>query len=612
MPRSLLATLLTILAPWLLATCAAPVPTARPPNVVVIVADDLGAMDLGCCGSTFHRTPNLDRMAAEGVRFTNSYAACPVCSPSRAALLTGRWPQRFGLTDWIPGRGDGVGQRLQVPKVADHLPLEETTLAEILSAAGYTCAQIGKWHLGGAGSEPARHGFAVNVAGDAAGHPASYFAPFLGRDGKPLPGLADAKPGEYLTDRLTTEAERFLQAQQGRPFFLWLSHFAPHMPLQAKPELVAKYPAATPFKGTQANPIYAAMLESIDESVGRVLAKLEELGIADDTIVVFTSDNGGLATLEGPNTPATSNAPLREGKGWLYEGGLRVPLLVRWARGASARGTCAVPVVGLDLVPTLCEACGVPMPTRCDGTSLLPLLRGNTELARDALYWHYPHYANQGSRPGGAVRVGAWKLVESYEEGRRELYDLAHDASEGTNLAEREPARVRDLAARLERWRGELGVPPLLPNPAFAPCAQRPTGEIVMPARAADVRGVQLRYEPLPHKNTLGYWVRQEDWARFEFTVTRAGSFAVEALVGCGKGCGGSTVHFEFFAPGAQGAVRTLELVVPETGGFQSFVPQKLGAVTLETTGRHELRVRAMTKPGPAVMDLREVRLVPR
>ena len=587
---------------------------AEPPNVVLIVADDLGAMDLGCYGSKFHRTPHLDKLAADGMRFTQSYSACPVCSPSRAAIMTGRYPQRFQLTDWLPGRPDRPEQRLRRPTLRNHLPLEAVTIADLLKPAGYVCASIGKWHLGGEGFEPTKQGFDVNIAGDAAGSPQSYFAPFSKPNGKAMPGLGVAADGEYLPDRLTTEAEKFITANRERPFFLYLPHFTPHTPLKAKEELVKKYPAASTFKGQQNNPIYAAMLESLDESVGHIVAKLDELKLSDRTIVLFTSDNGGLATTEGPNTPATSNAPLREGKGWLYEGGIRVPLLVKWPGNVKGNSTSDVPVCGIDLLPTIRDACiresEELLPT--DGVSLLPLIKQSGTIVRESLFWHYPHYANQGGKPGGIVRSGEWKLVELYEEGRRELFHVAKDVSESRNLSEQEPDRVRELAEKLAAWRKSVGALMPEPNPNYTPNPQAENGEIVIPARTADVRGTMLRYEPMPHKNTIGFWVRAEDWARFEFTVTKPGMFELEALVGCGNGSGGSEVQFEVAPAGSTSDPQVLPLTVQETGGFQNFVPRTLGEILLDTSGRYELRVKAIKKPGVAVMELRQVRLIPK
>lgn len=587
---------------------------AEPPNVVLIVADDLGAMDLGCYGSKFHRTPHLDKLAADGMRFTQSYSACPVCSPSRAAIVTGQYPQRFQLTDWLPGRADRPDQRLKRPTLRNHLPLEAVTIADLLKPAGYVCASIGKWHLGGDGFEPTKQGFDHNIAGDAAGSPQSYFAPFRRPNGKAMPGLNDAPDGEYLPDRLTTEAEKFITANRERPFFLYLPHFTPHTPLKAKDDVVKKYPAAGVFKGQQNNPIYAAMLESLDESVGRIVAKLDELKLSDRTIVLFTSDNGGLATTEGPNTPATSNAPLREGKGWLYEGGIRVPLLVKWPGNVKANSISDVPVCGIDLLPTVRDVCRIEQAEslKTDGVTLLPLLKQSGTLAREALFWHYPHYANQGGKPGAVIRSGEWKLIEFHEEGRRELFHVAKDVSESRNLAEQEPNRVKELAAKLDEWRKSVGALMPEPNPNYVPNPQADNGEIVIPARTADVRGVMLRYEPMPHKNTLGFWVRAEDWARFEFTVTKPGKFELEGLIGCGNGSGGSEVRFEIAPSGSDSEPQALSYLVKETGGFQNFVPTMLGDLTLDKPGRYELRVKAVKKPGVAVMDLRQARLIPK
>jgi arylsulfatase A len=573
------------------------------PNVVLIVADDLGWADLGCYGSKYHRTPRLDQMAAGGRRFTQAYAASPVCSPTRAALMTGKHPARLHLTDWLPGRGDRPAQKLLRPALRQQLPLDELTLAEALKGAGYATAHIGKWHLGGAGFEPTRQGFDLNIAGDASGTPLSYWAPFA-RQGRTMPGLEDAPAGQYLTDRLTTEAERFIEANQSRPFFLYLPHFAVHIPLSAKEESIARYPAwdGVPH-GRQENPTYAAMLESLDEGVGRVLAKLDEQDLASRTIVVFTSDNGGLATLEGAKTPATNNSPLREGKGWLYEGGLRVPLIVR-RPGSIAAGVDDTPVWSADLFATLKDLCGLGDAALGDGVSLARLLTAGQPLAPRALYWHYPHYSNQGGRPGGAIREGDWKLIEDYGTGRRELFDLGRDIKESTNLSDKQPSRVEELAAKLAAWRTSVDAQMPTPNPDYSPNAQAEDGAITLPARTAEVHGVMLRFEPLPHKNTLGFWTRAEDWASWEFDVKRPGDFDVTALVGCGKGSGGSTVEFR-----ADDQVLTLK--VPETGGFQKFEPQDMGKLTLTHAGRHRIEVRATSKPGPAVMDLREVKLTP-
>ncbi|HEV3344709.1 MAG TPA: sulfatase [Pirellulales bacterium] len=601
MTKSLLqavATLCAIAAP----ACAQPTKEERP-NIVLIVVDDLGWADLHCYGSRFHRTPHLDRLAQGGRRFTQAYAACPVCSPTRAALMTGKHPARLHLTDWLPGRPDMPSQRLLRAELRQQLPLEEVTIAEALHEAGYATAHVGKWHLGGEGFEPTRQGFDLNVAGDERGSPASYFAPFV-KGGRVMPGLAEAPAGEYLSDRLTDEALKFIDSRHSGPFFLYLPHYAVHIPLAAKADLQAGYPAwdGTPH-GRQENPTYAAMLESVDQGVGRILDKLREHEIEDRTIVMFTSDNGGLATREGPNTPATSNSPLREGKGWLYEGGLRVPLIVSWP-GRIAAGVEDTPVWSGDVPVTALSLCGLKFPQPVDGEDLASLLTEGKPLTPRPLYWHYPHYANQGSRPGGAVRDGDWKLIEFYDTSRRELFHVTRDVGEATNLAEEQPDKTARLAAMLADWRKAVDAQMPRPNPDYAPNAPDKEGVIVLPARTADVHGVMLRYEPLPHKDTLGYWVRVDDWADWEFDVREPAEFSVEGLVGCGQGSGGSLVEF-------RAAGQALKLTVPETGGFQQFMPQQLGRLSFDRPGRYRLEVRATSKPGPAVMDLREIRLVP-
>jgi arylsulfatase A-like enzyme len=573
------------------------------PNVVIILADDLGGRDLGCYGSTYHRTPHLDRLAAAGARFTDAYAACPVCSPTRAALLTGRYPARLNLTDWLPGRPDRPDQKLLRPVIRQQRPLEEVTLAEALRSAGYVTGHIGKWHLGGAGFEPTRQGFDTNIAGDQTGSPRSYFAPFRGRDGRFMPGLESAPDGDYLTDRLTVEAEKFIERNRDRPFFLYLAHYAVHIPLRAKPDLVARYPGGGP-PGRQNNPIYAAMIESVDEGVGRIVKKLEELKLTDRTAVIFTSDNGGLSVLEGPNTPATINAPLREGKGFLYEGGIRVPLLVKWAGDARPAKLIDSPVSSIDLFPTVLDLCGVASNAAVDGVSLKPALHGDA-LARDALYWHYPHYCNQGGRPGSAVRAGDFKLIEFFEDGRRELYDLRQDIGETRNLIAERPEKAKELAARLDAWRRAVGARMMRPNPDFVPNPQAANGTITLPAHTADIHGTQVRYEALPHKNTMGYWTRVEDWVSWDLTVTRPGIFQVEVLQGCGKGQAGSTVELAI-------AGQTLHMTVEDTGHFQNFKTRQLGTVKLDRPGRLTLMVRPKTKPGIAVMDLRSITLKPK
>jgi arylsulfatase A-like enzyme len=572
-------------------------------NVVVILMDDLGARDLGCYGSTYYRTPHLDRLAAAGMKFTDAYAACPVCSPSRAALLTGKYPARLNLTDWLPGRPDRPDQKLLRPVINQLLPKEEATLANRLHAAGYATGHVGKWHLGGKGFEPDRRGFDLNVAGDEAGSPRSYFAPYKNREGRFMPGLEKAPEGEYLTDRLTAEAEKFIEANRDRPFFLYLAHYAVHIPLRAKADVIARYKGGGPA-GTQNNPVYAAMIESMDDSVGRIVAKLDELNLSGRTAVLFTSDNGGLSVLEGPNTPSTINSPFREGKGFLYEGGTRVPLLVRWP-GVTRPGTVSgTPVSGIDFLPTILDLCGLENESKVDGVSLRPVLGGQGDLPPRPLYWHYPHYSNQGGRPGSSIRDGDFKLIEFFEDGRRELYDVRKDAGETRNLALEQPERAKELAGKLEAWRREVGARMMKPNPAYVANPQAANGVVTLPARTADVHGVQVRYEALPHKNTLGFWTRAEDWVSWDFTLTKPGKFTVEILQGCGKGQGGSEVEFSV---GGQKLAATVE----DTGHFQNFKARTIGTVALDRPGRYTLEVRPRSKPGVAVMDLRSVTLKP-
>jgi arylsulfatase A-like enzyme len=574
---------------------------AAPPNVVLIVIDDLGQRDLGCYGSSYHKTPHLDAFAKSGVKLTDAYSACPVCSPTRAAILTGRHPARLNLTDWLPGRPDRPDQRMSRPVIRQELPLEEVTLAEELKTAGYATAHIGKWHLGGKGFEPTKQGFDINIGGDETGTPMSYFAPFQNRMGtRTMPGLEDAPAGEYLTDRLTAEAEKFIAANKAKPFFLYLPHFAVHTPLTAKKGMVEKYKQGP--LGRQSNPTYAAMVESMDESVGRVLKALDEHKLADNTVVIFTSDNGGLATSEGAinGIPATINSPYREGKGFLYEGGVRVPFLLR---GPGIK-TGDVPMNSLDVMPTVLRLCGVKTELKFDGHDMASALGGADKDYIPLMYWHYPHYANQGSRPGGAVRDGNWKLVEFYDRERRELFDLSKDVSESRNLAADKPDVVKELAKKLADWRKEVGAKMPTPNPDYKPNPQAADGSITLKGLFGDAHGVQLRFEPLPHKNTFGFWTNKDDFITWEFEVTTPGTFAVEVTQGCGKGSGGAEVELSV------GGSKTTH-TVKDTGGFQAFEKLPAGKLTIDQPGRHTLTVKAKTKPGVAVMDLRQVVLRP-
>ncbi len=434
---------------------AAPQEAAKP-NFVLVLIDDLGWADLGCQGSAFFETPNLDRLAAGGMRFTNGYAACPVCSPTRASLMTGKYPPRVGITDWIPGRRDMPSQKLLRPSMKNQLALEERTLAEALKEKGYATAHVGKWHLGGEGFHPDRHGFDVNIAGTHQGSPPGGYFAFK------TPSFS-IKEGEYLDDRLTDEAVRWIRANKDRPFFLYLAHYTVHIPIQPRKDLLAKFEAKEKKGGPRENAHYAAMVASMDESVGRVVRALEDLGLDRRTVVVFTSDNGGLSVKEGPHTPATSNVPLRAGKGHLYEGGIRVPWIVSWP-GTVKPGVSRAPVVSPDLFATFLELAGAEKGS-VDGVSLLPLLKGGEADPARALFWHYPHYSNQGGRPGGVVRRGDWKLIEHYEDGRKEIFNLGDDPGETADLAAANPDVVRDLHAKLVEWRSAVGAKMPTPNP---------------------------------------------------------------------------------------------------------------------------------------------------
>jgi len=448
--------------------------------VRLILIDDMGWRDLACYGSGFYETPNIDRFAKQSVRFTNAYAACPVCSPTRASILTGKYPARLHVTDWIPGRKQWPSARLLTPAFKQELPLEEVTIAQALKPLGYVSASIGKWHLGGPPFYPDKHGFDLNVGGTAKGQPQSYFGPFN------LPNLEGGSKDEYLTDRLTVEAEKFLEANRSRPFFLYLPEFAVHMPLQAKQGAIEHFQSKANPSAPQHDPIYAAMIASLDENVGRILKKLDDLNLSERTVVFFMSDNGGLVYENKRKDTVTSNAPLRAGKGHLYEGGIREPMMIRWPGVTKPGSTCDVPVISIDFFPTILEMAGVKVDPggSVDGLSLRPLLRSNRSLHRDAMYWHYPHYSNQGGVPSGAIRAGDYKLIEFYDDGRLELYNVAADIRESNNLAQSDPKRASQMHQKLKQWRASVDASMPKPNPDYDPASadQGLTGENPRPA----------------------------------------------------------------------------------------------------------------------------------
>ncbi|MBI5775334.1 MAG: sulfatase [Verrucomicrobia bacterium] len=449
-------------------------------NVVLILADDLGWTDLACFGSDFYETPNLDRLARTGMKFTQNYSACTVCSPTRSALMTGKYPARLHITDWIPGRMPD-NPKLLVPDWTKELPLEETCIAKVFQSAGYATASMGKWHLGDEPYFPEKHGFDVNVAGLNAGSPPTYFAPYG------IKTLAEGKPGEYLTDRLGDEAAQFIEKSKDKPFFLYLPHFAVHTPIQGRADLVEKYRHKLRPGLRHTNVTYAAMIESLDAAVGRVLGKLDELKLADRTLVAFTSDNGGLIT-----RGTTTNAPLRLGKASAYEGGVRVPAIVRWPGVTQPGSTNSTPVITMDWFVTLVEAAGLGAPNSGsarpqggreragsetgapgrDGVSLVPLLRGTGSLPARDLFWHYPHHQHYqlgGAMCYGAIRSGDFKLIEFFNDMHVELYNLRADIGEQRDLAATMPEKAAALRTRLHAWRKEVGAQMPVPNPNHDP-----------------------------------------------------------------------------------------------------------------------------------------------
>jgi arylsulfatase A-like enzyme len=442
-----------------------------PPNIVFLFIDDLGWRDVGFMGSRYYETPNIDKLASQSMVFTNAYSNAPNCAPSRACLMSGWYGPRHGVyTVGTSERGQSRLRKLIPIRNTEVLDPAVVTIAEGIKPAGYVSASIGKWHLGDDPvSGPKAQGFDVNVAGFHAGSPPKgYFVPYKN------PELPDGPPGEYLTDRLTDEAVKFIEANKDKPFFLYLPHYAVHTPLQAKAELIAKY-KNKPGSNGQCNPTYAAMIESTDQGVGRILAKLDELNLTENTIVFFFSDNGGVKGI-------TSNEPLRGGKGMLYEGGIREPMAVRWPGVVKPGSTCDTPVIGIDFYPSILDMTGVPKPAGrlLDGVSIVPLLKGANTLNREALYWHFPAYLEgkaEGARdphfrtrPGCAVRAGDWKLIEYFEDGALELYNLKDDISEQKNLAQTLPEKTKELHNLMLTWRKTLNAPvPTELNPEYDP-----------------------------------------------------------------------------------------------------------------------------------------------
>ncbi len=465
--------------------------SAKQPSFVVFLVDDLGYMDVKPYNeNAFYETPHISKLASSGMKFTSGYAANPVCSPTRFGVQTGRYPTRKDATNFFSGRRSGMFKSAPLHDKLDH---EEVTIAEALKQQGYATFFAGKWHLGPTAEFwPEKHGYDVNKGGFSRGGPyggKKYFSPYGN------PRLSDGPDGEHLPDRLASETCEFIEANKTKPFFALLSFYSVHTPLIGRPDLVAKYKKkAEAINGQefgeeemvwplgkgkrkvrilQKHAVYAAMVEAMDAAVGKVLAKIDELDLRDDVVVCFTSDNGGLSTSEGS---PTSNLPLRGGKGWVYEGGIREPFLIRWPGVTEPGSVCDVPVMSTDLMPTFVTAAGAT-PKGCgpiDGVDIKPLLKGEATIERDALYWHYPHYSNQGGFPGGAIRSGDWKLIERYEDGRVHLYNLQDDIGERIDVASKHPERVAEMRGKLHAWYKSVDAKFLQPKTPDGPQPWRP------------------------------------------------------------------------------------------------------------------------------------------
>lgn len=444
----------------------------RKPNIIMIVADDLGWFDLSCYGSDFIETPNLDQLAKEGILFTDAYAAAPLCSPSRASLATGLHPIRVNITEHIHGNQPaGPHQKLQTPPIAQHLDLEYQTIAETLKAKDYHTAFIGKWHLGGGKFTPDKRGFDLNIAGAWNGLPKSFFYPFFNEGEKPE--LQNStKEGDYLTDALTDKALEYIENQKDSTFFLSLNYYAPHVPIEAKAELVEKYRKKRGGDTTETilpNIHYAAMVEAIDQNIGRIMEKLKATGLDKNTLVFFTSDNGGLSVREVPSfarhTPPTDNGILREGKGYVYEGGIREPLIVRWPDRIKPGKVNRTPVIAQDFYNTIMEVADIDSRTD-DGVSLIPIFNDG-EIADRGLLWHLPHYSPQHGKPSSAYRHGDWKLIYFYETSEYELYNLKEDMGETNNLAISNPEKMNELKEMMNKQLTVLNAQFPEPNPNY-------------------------------------------------------------------------------------------------------------------------------------------------
>ncbi|MCP4313141.1 MAG: sulfatase [Bacteroidetes bacterium] len=494
-------------------------------NIIFFLVDDLGWTDVGCYGSSFYDTPNIDALARAGVRFTDAYAACHVCSPTRASILTGKYPATINLTDWLPGRNEFPFQKYSNAIINQQLPYEEVTIAEALKEIGYQTAIIGKWHLGENPSNPMAHGFDMHIPNNwLKGWPKKgYHGPFN------LEGLEDSNEDDYLTDCLTDEAVKYIEKNRDKPFFLYMSHYAVHDPIQGRKDLVKKYSeklskvndnnnpryilegnpdnpenpsqaelkklmntstykpykilpdGMVKIKQKQDNVEFAGMVESMDESLGRILNKLKELEIEDNTIIFFYSDNGGMAAANVGNPRrivpdnkqdeaySTSNLPLRGAKGWLYEGGIRVPLIVKWPGKGKQGSECSVPITSVDMFPTILNMVGAAEKIGKDkeGVDISPLIQGG-HMEKGPIFWHFPHYSNHGMQsPGGAIRDGDYKFLEYYENGTVQLFNLKNDIGEQIDLSKTEPEKTQELKERLHAWLDSVNAQMMNANPDY-------------------------------------------------------------------------------------------------------------------------------------------------
>lgn len=468
------------------------------PNVILILADDLGWADLRCYGSAFYETPHLDKLAAQGARFTRAYATAPVCSPTRASIMTGKYPVKTGVTDWIPGRQVNNKawpyEKMLARPTAFQLALEEETLAEIALKNGYQTFHAGKWHLGDEDKYwPQAQGWQYNIGGWGKGHPTGKTSDSTGGHFTPYsnPTIVDGPPGEYLTDRLANECISFLEKRSSAPFLLMYSMYTPHIPMQAPKELIRKYEAKQKRLGlsdqqrfrkdepwmkneeiwkqriVQDDPVYAAMIENMDANVGRILDALKRLDLDRNTIVIFTSDNGGVSTADGS---PTFNNELRAGKGWLYEGGIRVPLLIRWNGKVKPETTSDVPVTSADLFTTLVGAMHPSYRTASDidGQNILSLMARASSSGQRSLYWHYPHYSFQGGHPASAIMKGDYKLIYFHESREVELYNIRLDVSERHDLSKTDSRTAQEMNRELQKWLKETGATFPDANPGYA------------------------------------------------------------------------------------------------------------------------------------------------